>query len=165
MFEHTLLKIIKFSTQSKIFVSQCLTCSFNCFASLRYLFINAHILFIEFIKVSNEFLSHFRCLTKNFACKSFNLLHFSWSSCLLFNTEIISKFILILFSQEVNKEFTSSKNLWFHHRYKELLVVNFLFAKLTFCEFFLLVHYWQRWNNYLWIFLYQIMPELNEIDI
>lgn len=93
------------------------------------------------------------------------MLHFSWATCLLFNGEVISKLVLVLLPEEVHEEFTSSKNFRFHYRKKELLIVHLLFIKLLLAELFLLVYLWEWRDDHLWVFLNQVVAELNEIDI
>ena len=138
--QNELLKVIKFSAQAKVWMSQVLAHQLNMFTSLGYLSIDSLILLIECIEISSEILSHVRCFTQYLTCKSLNLLHSSWSSWLLFDREIISKLILVLLLQKVYQELTSTKNLWFHDACQELLIIKLLFCKLFTGKFLFLVH-------------------------
>ena len=114
--------------------------SLNFFASFRNLVINPLILSIERQKPIWEHFSHIGSFTKYLSRKSFNLLNFPWASCLLFDGQIVSKLILVLFSQEIDKEFTSSQNFRFHNTRQKLLIIHFLFIQLFAVQFFLLIH-------------------------
>lgn len=134
------LQVVQFCAKTEILVGKPLGRCFDGFASFRNLSINTLVVVIESLKAITEQLGHVGGLAKNLSSKGLNLLHLSWSTSLLLHWEIISEFVLILLSEEVNQEFTASKHLWFHDAYHKLLIVNLLLVKLVATELFLLVH-------------------------
>ena len=136
------LQVVQLSTETEILVCKPLGSCFDSFASFGNLSINSLVVVIESLKPITEHLGHIWGLAKNLSSEGLNLLHLSWSTCLLLHWEIISEFVLILLSEEVNQEFTASKHLWFHDANHELLIVNLLFEKLVATQLFLLIDYW-----------------------
>ena len=165
LLKNQLLQVIKLCTEPKVLQTECLARPLDGFAPLRDLIVDPLIVLVKRIKLIREVLGHIRGFTEHLTRQCLNLLNASWSSGLLFNTEIIPKLVLILLLQKVNQEFASSKHLRFQNRGQEFLIVNLLLMQLLPIQLFLLIHDWQRWDDDLRVFLDQVVPQLDEIDI
>ena len=91
-----LLQIVEFSTKTKVLVRQTFRGFLNRFASVRNLMIDSLILIVETREILSKLLGHIWSFTENFSSKSFDLLNLFWALALLFDGEVVAKFVLIL---------------------------------------------------------------------
>lgn len=139
LLQHKLLKVIKFSTQTKILISKLFSVNFNLLAPFWNLIVDALILGIESIKILCKLFCHVWGFTKHLTRQGLYLLDSSWSSWLFFYWQVVPKLVLILLSKEIHQELTTTQHFWFHHTRHEFLIIYLLLGKLLARQLLLLV--------------------------